>query len=877
MGKIKGKWFGFIGSGNDQNRSSALGSGRYKWFSHVSLRTSLIWLIFFSPLLLLLSFIIYIHIFWSIPSFEELENPQYNWASFVFDNEGKEFGKYYVENREGVQYSEVNPMVVSALIATEDERFYQHSGIDFKALWRVGIKTVIMGEKSAGGGSTITQQLAKLLYKRPPLRNLTSWKQKFALAEIKMKEWITAVKLEKSYTKEEIIALYLNKFEFVNGAHGIQSAANIYFNVDQKDLTVDQAALLIGMLQNPSLYNPNRFPDRVLTRRNTVLSLLRNNNLIDKLTFDSLAATPINMENFRQQKPIEGPAPYFRYQLVKEIKRLFDENDVKKPGGEDYNVFTDGLKIYTTIDLTYQKLAEEAVSEHMGWLQKRYWNEWGSRDPWTYKGTAAEIALRYKNLNARIRESDRYKELRIKSLPTLVKENIEFPLDDDVLDVLLLVDEGESSIPNLAKEGKLNPRFIKDYEEFLHGKTWPALRSEYLEFKKEYERVFNSVVPSQIFDHEKGTIIKEMSPLDSVKYHIRQLQNGLLAVEPITGQIKAWVGGIDFNYFKYDHITSPRQIGSIIKPFVFTSAMQDLGISPCQTYNDVPYTIEVGEGDFNLKEVWKPNNSTETFTSNPYNLYHGLLYSKNSITVKLMKEMGTTEYVRNLLDKVGLNKNDTVYNGQPLVPKVPAIALGAIDATLFQMVGAYTTFANGGTYSKPIFITKIEDRFGNVIYRDRSLKSYAIEPLYNSVILDMLQNNCSRDFSFRFKSKAGGKTGTTNDYIDGWFMGITPELVVGVWTGGDERYVRFLSIDNGQGFVMARPVFERFIQKLEKLPVEKFNPNAKFPTPHPDMKNLTSCEKYKTIPPAEERKMRAQAARFEQAKDTLKLLLNTLF
>ena len=816
-----------------------------------------LWSVVLTSTMFILSMFLYLFFIGS-PSFEQLENPKYDLASFIYDVDGKVIGKYFVENREQVAFDSINPLLIKSLINTEDIRFFDHTGVDYIALWRVGIKTLILGEKQSGGGSTITQQLAKLLYKRPPISDISSLKKKVNLVNIKLKEWVTSIKLEHNYTKEEIIAIYLNKFEFVNGAHGIQSAARIYFNKDQKALDLSESALLIGMLQNPSFYNPVRFPLRAKKRRNEVLGKLLENDVFQKFEIDSLLPKKIDMTAFRTIAPTEGPAPYFRNEVTKMISELFNENGIKKPDGSIYNVFLDGLKIYTTIDLEYQMIAEQAMSEHMTWIQDRYWKAWRGKDPLTYGVNNKAMKETYQNIFMKhVRESDRYEALRSRNLSILDDVAMEVPINELIIQRLIEVESGKNNWNDFQKKGNIVSDKLQKYMDLLISKNWKLIKDNYLKLQEQFEKEFSEKQELEVFDHRLGKKKVMMSPFDSVMYHLQHLQGGLLAVEPKSGEVRAWVGGLNFDYFKYDHCTAYRQVGSTIKPFIYATAMQTLGIKPCQTFMDIPYTIKAGEAQFKNSEEWKPNNSTENFTYNPYNLYHGLLYSKNSITVKLMKEIGDVEKVREQLDKVGMDKNKRMANGQLAVPNLPAVCLGAIDATLFDMVGAYTVFVNDGVYSKPVIIRRIEDRYGRVIFDGFSPKRSAIDPLTSSVMLDMLQNNCKRDFSFKFKSKAGGKTGTTNDYVDGWFLGFTPNLVVGTWCGGDERFIRFTTLDDGQGFVTARPLFEKFILGLEKKS-KKYDSTMEFVSPDPRMKGITNCSHFKVIMPERERQLRAK-------------------
>ncbi len=798
-----------------------------------------------------------------LPTFEDLENPKYDLASIVYDSKGVPFGKYYIENREFTKYENINPFIINALLATEDERFYSHSGIDASALARVAVKTVLLSNRSSGGGSTITQQLSKLLYKRPDTRGMGILGRSWTLVKTKFKEWITAVKLEKSYTKEEIIAMYLSKFEFIHGAHGIQAASETYFGKDQIELDYSESAVLVGMLKNPSLYNPIRFHDNSKNRRNTVLGQLHKFDHIDKAQLDSLSNKDIDISNFKRKEQSDGPAPYFRAELTKFLRKIFEEESILKNDGTPYNIYTDGLKIYTTIDLKYQKHAEEAVREHLKWLQERYFRVWKNMNPWTYDADQQQREIRADILNRRIKSSERYLNLRTRIMGSVletVKESLgNIPLSDNVINSLKLIADGKSNYKSQIDENRIDATHQEKYEKLLQSNDWTKLETSFDLLKKEYDSEFNKPIMMKVFAYnDEGEKEIEMSPIDSVKYHNQHLQSGLLAVDPHTGYIKAWVGGADHKYFKYDHVTSTRSVGSTIKPFVYTAAIALQGISPCQTYDDIQYTIAPGDANFQVDKEWSPANANGEFTGNKYNLYHGLLYSKNSITVRLVKEMGNVTIIRELLDNVGIDKDRTLSTGRLAVPNLPSICLGAVDLTLYDMAGAYTAFANSGNYTEPIFITRIEDKNGKVIYNGIPEKKKAINPLYNAVMVDMLRNNVAGKYGLGIKTPAGGKTGTTNDYADGWFMGITPELVVGVWTGGDDKWIRFLTLDDGQGYVMARPAAQKFLKKLEKDTTSGFYTGARFATPPSGFENLVDCEKYKEILPEDERDQRQE-------------------
>jgi penicillin-binding protein 1A len=810
-----------------------------------------------------------------LPTFKQLENPEYDLASVIYDANKVPFGKYFVENRETIKFEELSPKVLDALISTEDERFFEHSGVDVMALFRVAVKTVLLQQESQGGGSTISQQLAKLLFDRPSTRGMGKIKRSLVLVETKLKEWITAIKIEQRYTKEEIIEMYLNKFEFINGAHGIEAAAQTYFSKNQKDLATDEAAVLVGMLQNPSLYNPRRFPKKAEERRNTVLYQMYKSNKITSAERDSLSKKEIIMDQFERKTQSEGPAPYFRSELTKWLKVLFEEKDILKPDGTDYNIYTDGLKIFTTIDLSYQRNAEEALQEHMKWNQERYWRAWKRKDPWKYDADEFQLKIRAEVLEKRIKASDRYQSMRKKYLGEIIEKvrtkEAEMPLNDPAIKSLVKIDNGKSRFSTEIKSGYLKEKFQKNYESFIKTNDWNQLKANWEKLVPHFDSEFEKKVKMKVFDYENGEVDTLMTPIDSVRFHNQHLQGSLLSVDPSSGYIKAWVGGINHKYFKYDHVNSRRAVGSTIKPFVYTTAISLMGFSPCQTFDDIQYTIAPGDASFNLLDEWSPANANGEFTGNKYNLYHGLLYSKNSITVRLVKEMGNVKVVKELLRNVGIDTEKEIGNGQIAVPELPSISLGAVDLTLFDMVGAYTTFANNGTYTEPIFITRIEDKNGRIIYTGVPKRQSAINPLHNSIMVDMLQNNVGGRYGMGLKSKVGGKTGTTNDYSDGWFMGITPDLVTGIWTGGDDKWIRFLTLNDGQGYVMARPIFEKYMRKLEADTTAVFNTEAEFALPPAGFFNLIDCEKYKSVDAEEEQdqiqKSKNQRDEFEEEFD----------
>ncbi|MGE5357057.1 MAG: transglycosylase domain-containing protein [Deltaproteobacteria bacterium] len=791
-----------------------------------------------------------------LPSFEELENPDLNLASLIYDTKGREIGKYYYENRVNIAYDSINPFLVQSLLATEDARFFDHSGVDLFAVIRVFTKTVILRNKNAGGGSTITQQLAKLLFERPDLQNKSYFSRTYHLIKIKLKEWLIAIKLEKSYTKEEIIAMYLNKFDFIYGAHGIQAASRVYFGKDQKDLSLIESAVIIGMLKNPSLYNPVRNFDRAIERRNVVLAQLNEYDELSDAHYEALIKLPIDISNFNKARYDDGPAPYFRMELTKWLKKTLNEKKIRKPDGTEYNIYTDGLKIYTTLDIDYQKYAEIAVYEQMKILQKRYFRRWKGMDPMTYEAEEPfQIEKRKQSVESKVINSDRYQRLKNRMLSQfLVKISQNFDglvLNEKATKGLIEVKDGKKSLEDLIKEKTVNPKSISKIKNLLNHKLWNEYLTQWIKFQNEKEKQFSTKVRMKVFAYnsklERDTLL---SPLDSVLYHIRHLQAGVLAMESGTGKIRAWVGGTGFRYFKFDHINNRRQVGSTFKPIVYATAIAVQGISPCQEFDDIPYSIIPGEGNFNLEEVWSPNNSTETFTGNKYNLYHGLLYSKNSITVKLVKELGNVEVIREVADNMGIDKNKMI-NGSLLLPKVPAIALGSADISLMEMTGAYGTFSNDGIFIKPYFVSHIEDKNGKVIYTHIPEQKRALNPVYNYIMVDMLKNNMAGRFSmYDVRSEIGGKTGTTNDFADGWFISVTPEVVIGVWTGGDEKWVRFYTLDEGQGYTTARPIVQKFLSSLEKDKYVNLNTAKRFKIPaDKSYLDLINCRKYKTQRP----------------------------
>lgn len=781
---------------------------------------------------LILCLFIYIR-FFELPSDQSLRNPVIKEASILLDTKGKHIGVYQDEYRSLVTYEQINPLITKCLIAVEDSRFYEHNGVDFRALFRVLFKTILLSDNDSGGGSTITQQLAKQFYPRPATKGKNILIRSFALVKSKIKEWMVAWKLEGIYSKEDILTMYLNKFEFVNGAHGINAAAKTYFNKPQDSLSMDEAATLVGMLKNPSRFNPVRFPDLVHKRRNEVL--LKS----DKKAYENLNSIRTDFSNFKRFSIQDTIVPYFKNSLEKYLSKLIQDEKLTKPDGTLYNIFNDGLVIESTIDLDLQKYAEQATLEHMAWIQSWFDLDWKKDEPWTFKAGAKERHQRLQVLDQHVKMSPRYISLRKKLLsPILNKTNND--LTDTEIEILIQSQKDASILLTLEKAQK------KKLQNIKNGENFKQLLESYTNFQAIAKKEFDTKVEMTIFDHEKGVKGVEMSPMDSIKYHLKLLQTGLVAMDPITGHVKCWNGGLDFEYFKYDHVLSRRSIGSTAKPFLYTLAMSQKGIKPCQEYKDMPYSILPGEGDFKNKEAWNPENATKVNTGLMYNLYHGLLYSKNTITVKLLKELGSVKPLIEMWDQMGIPKDEKLPNGRLAVEEWPSIALGAIDISLLQLTAAYATFANQGNYIKPILVKTIKDKTGKIIYQAKTETTKVIDPLYNSIMLDMLINNESGDFTMNLKSPNGGKTGTTDDQSDGWFVGLTPSLVVGIWTGGEEKWIRFLRDDVGQGYFTARPVFEKFIKKLEADQNGTYNPKVQFAEPPSGFKELTNCIKRKT-------------------------------
>ncbi|MCC6723544.1 MAG: transglycosylase domain-containing protein [Saprospiraceae bacterium] len=764
--------------------------------------------------------------FSDLPDTEELENPRSELASEIIAADGSVLGRYFIENRVPVTFDEISPFVEQALVATEDERYYEHSGIDFRALGRAVVKTFVLQDKSSGGASTITQQLAKLLFTGKKSDNFAK-----RLVQ-KLKEWIIAVRLERKYTKEEIMAMYLNKFDFLYDSYGIKSAAETYFAKSQDSLNIQEAAMLVGMLKNPSLFNPKRKLEKATQRRSVVLDQMRKNGMINEEEYDSLKVLPVDLTRFKRKTHTQGLATYFRSSLAEELMKVIlpGPDARKKADGVPYNIWKDGLKIYTTIDPVIQENAERAMEAHMAKVQQRFWNLWFKRkkvSPWDFKDsetTEAELAFRKRKIAQLVRYSDRYIVMRDAAVGSL-----EADLEGQV-DGLKL---GDGVIEKMLKGKDLSG----PQREAMQTEQWNQLKRKWQALQKKVEQEFNKKVKMTVFAYnekmEKDTM---MSPLDSLKYHHMFMQIGSLAIDPKTGHVKAWVGGINHKYFSYDHTRSNRQVGSTFKPFIYATAIALQGVSPCLEVDDVPRTISAGTGNFNLIKDWTPKNSTGKYSYRKLQLRKALQLSVNTVSVFLMQQLGSTEPVIELLDNMGVDTKK--------IPKQPSICLGAADMSVMDITGAYTTFANNGYHSKPIYITRIEDKNGRTIYQQEEQDNQALQEEPNYVMVEMLKYAGSSNMG-DIKSEIGGKTGTTNNYVDGWFMGITPSLVVGTWVGGEDRWIRFTSLDEGQGSRMAKPFCKELISRLEKDPrANGYDAKAHFTRPGGDLSIGLDCNDY---------------------------------
>lgn len=657
--------------------------------------------------------------FGQLPPIEELENPTTQLASEIYAEDGILLGKYYLQNRSNASFEELSPQLINALIATEDIRFYEHSGVDNSRLFTIVIYNLI-GKRQ--GGSTISQQLAKNLFPRRKFRSIVD------KAVTKLQEWIVAALIEQRYTKDEILTMYFNTVEFGSNSFGIRSAAKTFFGKTPYELNAKEAAVLIGILKAPTFYSPVRNPANSLNRRNTVLNQMAKAGYITQDSCDIFKSEPIELK-FQEESHNEGLATYFRETLRLELLNWCEENG--------YNLYKDGLKIHTTINTTMQQIAEQTVEEQLKEQQKKFYAHWKGREPW---GSYKEL------LTLSMKRSDRYR---------------------------------------IAKELK---------------KT-----------EAEIQKEFNTPVKMRVFSYTRGEIDTVMTPMDSIKYYKYFMQCGFMSMDPQTGKIKAWVGGHNYKYFKYDHvnITAKRQVGSTFKPFVYTVAV-DNGFSPCTLIPNKPVSF-AGYPDYN------PGNADEKYGTPEMTMYRGLQFSMNLVCLNVLKLLGEggMNSVIELAQKMGVKSKIEPY---------PSSALGTADISVYEMVGAFSTFANKGVWIKPNYLTRILDKNGNVIYENLPITKEALSEQTAYTMCKMLEKVTTHGtaakvkYMYKIPGAVGGKTGTTQNYSDGWFIGITPTLVSGCWVGWEDRAIHFRSMELGSGSAMAMPIWATYMQQVTKVP-----------------------------------------------------------
>lgn len=677
---------------------------------------------------------LYAWVYSSIPSRTTFRHIQNSTASEVYTADGKLIGKYFIQDRKNVKFSDISPNVINALIATEDVRFYEHNGVDRKGMVRVFFKTLLMGNESSGGGSTITQQLAKNLF---PRKNYPA----FSLPINKLREAITAQKLEDVFSKEEILELYLNTVPFGENAFGIEVASKRYFNVGAGDLKVEEAAILVGMLKATTTYNPRRHPDKSKSRRNIVLDQMAKYKYLTAEARDSLQGLPVKLRyNFIDHN--KGLATYFREQLRQELETWCEENE--KEDGTPYNLYTDGLRIYTTLDHKMQRYAETAVRKHMTGLQREFYAHWNGKKPW---GKNESIVL------DAMRRTARYRALK---------------------------EAGHS--------------------------------------EKEIRKIFNTPSKVKVLT-VKGEKILNLSPMDSIRHYLQFLHPGFLVMEPSTGYIKAWVGGINHEYFQYDHVHkgARRQVGSTFKPIVYASALEE-GLDPCEYIENERVVYE----DY---DNWSPGNADGVY-GGKFSMEGALTHSVNTISAQLIMKAGVDRVV-DLAERMGITSH---------LEPVPSLALGTADISLMEMVTAYGTFANNGYAVEPRLVLRIEDSKGNVIknFAEPAEKKMVMSPMNAAIMTHMMKSVVDKGTAHRLRYEFGltmdiaGKTGTTQEQADGWFIGFTPNLVAGAWVGGEDRRVHFRSLNLGQGAHMALPIWGHFMRQLANDKDYRYVRNASF-------------------------------------------------
>jgi penicillin-binding protein 1A len=707
----------------------------------------IVWVAFLAFWIVLLFYVFAVSVdlfglFGPMPDLKSLENPKNELASEVYSADGALLGKYFISNRSPIEYEDISPNLINALVATEDVRFERHSGIDFKGTFAILGSILTMDPR---GSSTISQQLAKNLYKT---RSTDSEGTLYSVPYLKMfiiktKEWITAIKIERSYTKREIITMYLNTVDFGSNAYGIKTAASTFFRKKPAELTVPESAVLVGLLKSTTAYNPKRNPERAKIRRNTVMSQMVKYGYLAENEYDKLKAQPIEkmIENYTVENHSKGLATYFRSVVQRELQRWCRENG--------YDIYRDGLRIYTTIDSRMQAHAEEAMAAWMTQLQTKFNAHWKGRNPW--------------------------------------------------------IDENYKEIPNFVERAARRTPHFRELQEagISEADIWAEM---------------NKKVPMRIFSW-KGEIDTTLSPMDSIRYYKRFLHAGLLSLEPATGEIKAWVGGLDFKYFQYDHVKDGhRQPGSSFKPIVYATAI-DNGYTPCYSVVDAPITFSQDVGG----KPWTPNNADGPPTGRQFTLRQAMGRSINTVSAYLVKNLGPQKVV-DYAQRLGITS--------PLEP-VPSIALGTQDVSIYELLGVYATFANSGVWNEPKYITRIEDKNGNVIWEPapRSVEVLSEETSYlmTYMLKGALQERGGTAMGLhRYKiwkgnPEVGAKTGTTQNHSDGWFMGMMPNLATGVWIGGDDRSIHFRD-RSGEGGKMALPLWGMYMEKVVNDPSIDFKP-----------------------------------------------------
>ena len=742
-----------------------------------------LWIIVTAPFALIIFMVLLtaMGLFGKMPSFEELENPKSNLATEIYSEDGNMIGSFFVQNRSYVDYRDLNDTLVAALVATEDMRYYSHSGVDFISLARVALKTVAMGNRDQGGGSTLTQQLARNLFPRDTTIYSNSFSRSGKLVTSKLKEWITAVKLEYNYTKEEILAMYLNTVEFGSNAYGIKSAAQTFFHKKPSELTINEAALLVGVVNAPTYFSPVRNPERAEKRRNTVIARMAECNFITKQERDSLVKIPIKLD-YRPVSHNYGTGTYFREMLrgvmtaerpersqygndwdfEQELKR-WDTNPLygwmhknTKPDGTPYNIYRDGLKIYTTLNTSMQKYAEEAL----------------------YSQLEKDIQPA---LDAQIKRSN-------------------------VIFYKTKKDDVEKIIRNAM-------RYTDRYRTLKNRGVSEARIDEN----------FNTPVQMRVFTY-KGEVDTLLSPRDSIIHHKKIMRASFMAMDSYNGHVKAYVGGPDFRYFKYDMVKQgKRQVGSTIKPFIYTFAIDHLGYTPCTMVQNVPTIIETDTG-----EPWQPKEAggESRYTGEMKPLKWGLANSRNNYSAWIMKQAKQPAAVADFIHRMGIFS---------YIYPVYALCLGTPDLSLFEMLGAYSTFVNRGVFTEPIFVTRIEDRHGNLISSFTPVSSDAISEQTSYTMLQMLKNVVLAGtagklrYAYNFTGEMGGKTGTSQENRDAWFIGVTPKLVAGAWVGGEDQSVHLWS--RGEGSALALPIFGEFMKRVYADPRLGIKQTDTFPVP----------------------------------------------